>query len=193
MTPIRALPVVAASSQALDGYGFFIGTTVTNPGLGIPFYQGAVEEGHNLPFACEDRVEIRTARIHPRPGRVRWLERHLDVTQVFIGLGDAPFAMVLGLPNHERGARLPDLPDLRCFAFPAGHGIVLAPGTWHDFPFGFDRPVTCLTINSAEVVTALTAVEEAGEMDGGDVFKIDVTRRLGVDLRVELGAAVGAR
>jgi ureidoglycolate lyase len=47
-----------------------------------------------------------------------------------------------------------------------------------------DRPVTVLTMNSAEVVEALASQEAPGEMDRGDVFKLDVERRTGVKVRV---------
>ena len=46
--------------------------------------------------------------------------------------------------------------------------------------------VTVLTINSDEVVKALANVEKAEEMKVGDVFKIDVARRLGRRLIVDI-------
>ncbi len=58
------------------------------------------------------------------------------------------------------------------------------PGTTSRSAWG--EPVTCLTVNSAEVISALTSVHEAGEMDHGDVFEVDVARRPGIELRVEL-------
>ena len=57
-------------------------------------------------------------------------------------------------------------------------------GTWHDFPMAIDRPVTVLTANSEEVVAALASQKEPAEMDRGDVFKIDIAKRLGLQLRV---------
>ncbi|HEY8376599.1 MAG TPA: ureidoglycolate lyase [Nannocystis sp.] len=180
------VPVVPGTREAVADYGLFIGTDVPNAGLTIPFYRGAVEEGHNFPFRCRGRAVIRSARIHRRPPEVTWLERHMHMTQLFVGLGDQPFAMVLGKPTHARGLDTPDLDDVRCFIFPPGHGIMIHEGTWHDFPLAVADPVTVLTANSEEVVDALAAMQEPVEMDHGDVFKIDIRKRMGVQLRAVL-------
>jgi ureidoglycolate lyase len=182
MSDVKTLhvPVLRATRENIAPYGIMIDTEVPEAGLSIPFYKGAVEEGFNLPFAYHEAAVVRTARIHPRAAEVTWLERHLRMTQVFVGLGDAPLALVLGQPNHEAGAQAPDLDALRVFVLPPGHGVMIHAGTWHDFPLAIDRPVTVLTMNSAEVVKALAAQPSPDEMNSGDVFKIDVARRLGV-------------
>lgn len=182
--PIIHVPVVRATRENLADYGVMIATDVPNAGLSIPFYAGAVEEGHNLPFEYTGKVVIRTARIHPRPGDIVWLERHLDMTQLFVGLGDAPFGMVLGKPTQDRGENQPRLDEVVGFIIPPGHGVMIHKGTWHDFPMAIDRPVTVLTANSEEVVAALASQKESAEMDRGDVFKIDIAKRLGAQLRV---------
>jgi len=180
------IPVVRATRENTAEYGLFIGPDVPNAGLTIPFYKGSVEEGHNIPFECAGSAVVRSARISRRHGEVVWLERHLKMTQLFIGLGDQPFAMVLGKPNHVSGATAPCLGDLRCFVFPAGHGIMLHKGVWHDFPLAVKDPVTCLTMNSEEVVRALAGMKEPAEMSHGDVYKIDVKRRMETTLFVNL-------
>lgn len=110
----------------------------------------------------------------------------MRMTQLFVGLGDAPLVMVLGKPTHQRGMDVPDLSDVRAFVLPPGHGIMIHTGTWHDFPMAVDRPVTVLTANSAEVVQALANQKEAEEMDDGDVRKIDILRHTGAALHVTL-------
>ncbi|MFV8756465.1 ureidoglycolate lyase [Nannocystaceae bacterium ST9] len=180
------VPVVHATRENTADYGVFIGLDVPNSGLTIPFYKGAVEEGFNLPFVYHEHAVIRTARIHPRPGTITWLERHLRMTQLFVGLGDAPLAMVLGKPNQAEGADVPDLDQVKAFILPPGHGIMIHLGTWHDFPMAIDRPVTVLTANSAEVVEALATQRAAEEMDRGDVRKIDILRHTGCVLEVKL-------
>lgn len=177
------VPVVPATRDNTEKYGVFIGTDVPAAGLGIPFYQGAVEEGHNLSFEYHGAAVVRTARIHPRPGDVVWLERHERMTQLFVGLGDAPMAMVVGQPT---AGPMPDLASIVAFVFPPGHGIMIHKGTWHDFPMALDRPVTVLVLNSAEVVEALASQKTPAEMDRGDVYKIAVATRLGRDIRVLL-------
>lgn len=186
-SPVGTLevPILSATRENVRDYGLFVGTDVINAGLTIPFYRGSVEEGHNIPFECNGRAVIRTARISKRSGEITWLERHQRMTQLFVGLGDEPFAMVLGVPSPS-GEDLPDLSAVRCFVFPAGHGIMLHKGTWHDFPLSVGKPVTCLTANSEEVVEALATMKTPSEMNHGDVFKIDIARRLGKRLHVQL-------
>ena len=183
---VPVVPVVPGAAEAVADYGLLIGTEVPEAGLAIPFYKGAVEEGHNFPFRCHGRAVIRSARIHRRSPEVTWLERHMNMTQLFVGLGDQPFAMVLGKPTHARGLEVPDVDDVRCFVFPPGHGVMLHEGTWHDFPLAVADPVTVLTANSEEVVEALANMREPAEMNAGDVFKIDIRQRMQVQLRAVL-------
>src|SRR5262245_57637994 len=179
-------PVVQATPENTVDYGLFIGTDVPNSGLTIPFYKGTVEEGHNIPFECAGSAVVRSARISRRDGNVVWLERHLKMTQLFIGLGDQPFEMMLGKPNHGECENVPRLQDLSYFVFAPGHGIMLYKETWHDFPLAVKDSVTCLTMNSAEVVEALAGMKEPSEMDHGDVYKIDIKKRTDTALFVNL-------
>jgi len=184
----RTLPLVRATSDNLAAYGQLLGgDEVPNAGLPIPFYKGSVIEGGNIDFQYTGKAVIRLARILPG-GRtsVRWLERHLRMTQLFIPLGLEPFVMVLAPPNHEQGSRVPDLDEAKAFVFPAGHGLLLKFGTWHDFPIAPAGAITILTMNSDEVVEALRQMKLPGEMDGGDVYKIDIPLRTGVTLNLDL-------
>lgn len=180
------VPVVRATPENTRDYGLFIGESVPNAGLTIPFYKGSVEEGHNFPFECVGNAVVRSARISKRPGDIIWLERHMNMTQLFVGLGSQPFAMVLSKPNHEKGEDIPNLEEVVCFVFPPGHGIMLHKGTWHDFPLCVKDPVTCLTMNSPEVVEALASMKEPAEMNHGDVYKIDIKKRTNNVLYVNL-------
>jgi len=112
------------------------------------------------------------------------------LTQLFIGIGaKESFMMVLGKPTHDRTdlteeqRALPDLSNVKAFIIPPGYGLILKQGTWHDFPVSLGKPTTVLTFNSAEVVEALAAMRVPGEMLGqGDVYKIDLQKRLGVKI-----------
>ncbi len=179
------IPLVEATEESLQDYGILIGEKVHRPGLSIPFYQGSVEEGQNLDFVYSGKAVIRTARISHRASEITWLERHIHMSQIFVGLGCTSFVMVLGKPNHTKGETVPRLEDVQAFQIPAGHGVMIHVGTWHDFPMAFpEKPVTVLTMNSTEVVEALASAKTADEMDEGDVYKIDVRRRTGIVLRV---------
>ena len=66
-------------------------------------------EGGDLGFRYNGQACLRTAQILPGDPTVSWLERHLLLTQLFVGLGTDEFLMVLAPPNHDSGADLPDL------------------------------------------------------------------------------------
>lgn len=172
------VPLMEATPETIADYGVLIGASVHRPGLSIPFYP-SVEEGQNLDFVYHEQAVVRTARIGKRPPELVWFERHRRMTQIFIGLGDQPFAMVLAKPNHEAGLQAPDFSDMVAFLLPPGHGVMIHRGTWHDFPMAIEKPVTVFTVNSAEVVRALCSVSGPQEIDAGDVFKIDITARTG--------------
>jgi len=176
------LGFVDATRENVAPVGLLIGTDVPNAGLSIPFYKGSVKEGRNIPFEYEGKAVIRTAQIHPRSGHVVWLERHMRMTQLFIGLGSTPFVMVLAPPNAKD---TPDVEHAVAYRFPGGHGILIHKGTWHDFPMAIREPVTVLTANSEEVVQALASMKEPREMDHGDVYKIELQKRLGRTILVE--------
>ena len=178
------VPLVDAAPENIAEYGTLIGASGHKPGLSIPFYAGSVEEGENLDFAYRGRAVVRTARISRRSSELTWLERHLHMSQLFVGLGDQPFVMVLGKPNHDQGAMVPDLENVVAFRLPAGHGIMIHQGTWHDFPMAIEEPVTVLTANSEEVVQALASAPGPQELDAGDVYKINIPQRTGRILRV---------
>ncbi|MDZ4779628.1 MAG: ureidoglycolate lyase [Planctomycetia bacterium] len=175
-----------ATASSVAPFGCLVDQIVSDARLPIPFYPH-VDEGINLPFEHTGRAVIRTARVFPTNMPVRWLERHLNLTQFFLGLGSADFALVLAKPDcHPPDGinRTPDLSSLRCFVFNGGTGIVLSKGIWHDFPIAIHEPVTCLIANSFEVIQALIQIGKPAEMDQGDVFKINLPTRLGCEIIV---------
>ncbi|CAF0779100.1 unnamed protein product [Adineta ricciae] len=190
MSPNAVFEIPTCSYKEIeDGYGIIIDTISAKKrgGLTIPFYSNIVE-GKNFDFQCRPPVTCRSAEIHVKPhNETLWLERHMHLTQLFIGLGaKESFLMVLGKPTHQRvdlneeQRALPDLSNVKAFIIPPGCGVILNLGTWHDFPASLGDTVTVLTFNSAEVVEALAAMPAPGEMLGqGDVYKIHLETRLG--------------
>ncbi|MFS8858371.1 ureidoglycolate lyase [Synechococcus sp. H55.7] len=182
-TTVVRVPIVEATPENVRPFGQLLGDDVAHPGLGIPFYQGRVLEGQNIDFQYTGKAVIRTAKILPGYPPVLWLERHLRMTQLFVGLGQEPFIMVMAPPNHPK--TLPDLDKVQALRFPPGHGLLLHRGTWHDFPVAGERPVVVLTANSEEVVEALASMTTAQEMDQGDVFKISLPQRLNAEIHLQ--------
>ncbi|RCJ33557.1 ureidoglycolate hydrolase [Nostoc minutum NIES-26] len=183
---ILKIPVIDATPENIKPYGHVLGDDVSKPGLGIPFYQERVLEGENIYFTYRGIATFRTAKILPGYPPIIWLERHMHMTQMFIGLGQAPFIMVMAPPNHENGENLPTLNQVKALRFPAGYGLLLHLGTWHDFPIACDRSVVILTANSDEVVTALSQMQAPDEMNQGDVYKISLPKRLNYEIHLDV-------
>ena len=176
---VRTLDLVIATRENTQKLGYFVDDTVVNPGLGIPFYK-TVLEGANYEHATwKDQACVRTSQIHWREDHsVSWLERHMEMTQGFILLGKNPGLFVLGEPTHDRedldekGRSKPDPDRTKAYIIPAGMGLILKKGTWHDFPVSCGPPVSAFILNTEEVVAALASMPKPAPMDHGDCFKL---------------------
>eukprot|EP01118_Nematostelium_gracile_P018681 TRINITY_DN839_c0_g1_i1.p1 TRINITY_DN839_c0_g1~~TRINITY_DN839_c0_g1_i1.p1 ORF type:complete len:205 (-),score=56.37 TRINITY_DN839_c0_g1_i1:22-636(-) len=179
----RVIPAMLGTATSLAPYGQLINDEVHKPGLGIPFYKGSVIEGSNFDFECRGAPKARTAQIRPRESNeCVWLERHMHMTQMFVGLGNRPFVMCLGAPTQDsENPNVPNMDNVRTFVIPGGCGLMIHKGTWHDFPVALDEPVTVLTFNSEEVVIALASMKEPAEMDQGDVYKLHLATKFNKD------------
>ena len=171
------LDLVIATRENTKNLGYFVDDTVVNPGLGIPFYK-TVLEGANYEHAdWKDQACVRTSQIHWREDHsVSWLERHMEMTQGFIVIGKNPGLFVLGEPTHDRedldekGRTKPDPDRVRAYIIPAGMGLILKKGTWHDFPVSCGPPLSAFIINTEEVVEALATMPKPAPMNHGDCF-----------------------
>ena len=176
---VLTLDLVIATRENTQNLGYFVDDTVVNPGLGIPFYK-TVLEGANYEHATwKDQACVRTSQIHWREDHsVSWLERHMEMTQGFILLGKNPGLFVLGEPTHDRDdldekARAkPDPERTKAYIIPAGMGLILKKGTWHDFPVSCGPPVSAFILNTEEVVAALASMPKPAPMNHGDCFKL---------------------
>ena len=180
--PALEVPVNDATASSVAPFGVFIDGSVTNS-INIPYYTGRVIEGGDIGFGYRGRACVRTAQVLPGDPTVLWLERHIYLTQLFIALGQAPYVMVLAPPNHMNGGDLPDLEQVSALRFPGGSGLLLHSGTWHDFPLACDQPVAFIIANSVEVIEALVNSGGPQEIDEGDVRKVNLADRFGMNVR----------
>ncbi|XP_065644862.1 uncharacterized protein LOC100211420 isoform X2 [Hydra vulgaris] len=162
-------------AQIIDDDFEYYGDT----GLPIPFYSTVLEGKNFENVTWKDQACVRRAQIKWRNDTsVKWLERHLEMTQAFIIIGKNPGLFVLGAPTHNREdmdetqRALPDWVNIKAFVVPAGVGLILHKGTWHDFPVSCGPPVTSFIINTEEVVHALASMKEPQPMNHGDCFKL---------------------
>jgi len=187
---IRILDLVLATRENTANVGYFVDDTVVNPGLGIPFYKTVLEGANYENATWKDQACVRTSQIHWRDDlNVTWLERHMEMTQGFIILGKNPGLFVLGEPTHDRDdldekhRALPDPKTTKAFIIPAGFGLILKKGTWHDFPVSCGPPVSAFILNTEEVVAALASMPKASPMNHGDCFKLRLTEHWDFTLR----------
>mmetsp|Transcript_44815 Transcript_44815/g.129632 ORF Transcript_44815/g.129632 Transcript_44815/m.129632 type:complete len:510 (-) Transcript_44815:147-1676(-) len=171
--------LILATRENTKPYGYFIDDQVENPGLGIPFYKTVIEGANYKEATWKDQACVRTSQIHWREDHsVTWLERHMEMTQGFVILGKNPGLFVFGEPTHDREdldekhRAQPDPSRIKAFIVPAGCGIILRKGTWHDFPVSCGPPVSCFILNTEEVVEALASMGTAAPMNHGDCFKL---------------------
>jgi len=171
------IPLIEGNKENLTGYGIFIGEEIQHQS-NIPFYKGSITEGKTFNFIYKDKMSFRTARISPSTERqqVDWLERHMEMTQVLLGIGEEPFILALGMPTHDytENSHLPDISNVKAFKLAPGTGVMLHLGTWHDFAVAWENPVTILTMASMEVFEALFAQKTPTEMNHQDIYKIHV-------------------
>lgn len=176
---VRWLDLTLATRENTAAVGYFVDDQVVNPGLGIPFYKTVIEGANYEEATWKDQACVRTSQIHWRDDHtVTWLERHMEMTQGFLVLGKNPGLFVLGEPTHDREdldekrRALPDPDTIKAFIVPAGMGIIIKKGTWHDFPVSCGPPVSSFILNTEEVVAALASMPKASPMNHGDCFKL---------------------
>src|SRR5438045_9801829 len=93
--PIFKVSLTPATPENVAEYGLYLGPEVPETGLTIPFYKGEVLEGHNFKFEYTGQAVIRSAKILQRNPQMKWFERHMNMTQLFVPLGTKGYIMVL--------------------------------------------------------------------------------------------------
>jgi ureidoglycolate lyase len=124
MTRIVEVPVERLTVTAFKPFGQILGL-IDSP----PAYSGGGLQSWRLDFDVEGRTDLMLTRYACGPLEFDVIERHFDVTQVFVPLGNAPSIMVAAAPTER--ARIPDPEDIHAFYVPGSMGIMLWKGTWH--------------------------------------------------------------
>jgi ureidoglycolate lyase len=171
----QRLSLEVATATSFAPFGALVAAD-TRAGRGTSFYDDAVRLWDIPGMVTDADACVAVARIRKRPGIVRWMERHFLHTQIFMPLNGEPFAMVLAPPNDGNA---PDPRTIRAFRFDGRQGVMLAVGTWHEFPFALAGDADIAVFLRSETNANLDVVED-GEAVGGDLEKRDIARRLGV-------------
>jgi ureidoglycolate lyase len=177
---VHDLTILDATPESVAPYGALVGAAI-GASRRTNFYDDAVELYETPRFQSDADTCLSVARVRPRPGEVRFLERHFKHTQAFLPLNGAPYVVVVAPPTPA--SDVPDLASVRAFRFRGDQGFMMHVGTWHEFPFAVDAPVDLVVVLRNETNRNLDAVEN-GEAVGEDLQKRNVARRFGDVLRI---------
>lgn len=139
------IEIILATTESIRNVGRFIsdGDDANDRKVGILFADWKGE-----PVARKVKMKWRD------DSEIAWLERHMELSRLFIFIGKSPGLIILGEPTHDREdlseteRHFPDISRLRGYVVPAGCGIKIKKGTWYDFPVGVGPDITVLDVRS---------------------------------------------
>jgi ureidoglycolate lyase len=182
----RRLTVEPATPQSVAPFGQMLGRSGDLRPIGVSYYQG-VATSRPVDYQCKGETELSLSCLEPRPGSVRYLERHFQHTQTFVPLAGKPFILVMAPPN--KGA-MPDLDQVRALHFDGTAGFMMFVGTWHEFPFALVPATDLVVVLSAQTTVDLKNKSADGhEASGPDLQKLDIVRRAGVVFEFDVPTA----
>lgn len=180
---ITAEPV---TPEAFAPFGRVIAPSAASD-LEYDLYEGKDDTRLGPVIECDHPTETLILRSVLREFRVRYLERHVEIEQAFLPLSGQPFVSAVAAPDAPLENGLPALDSVRAFFVPAGTGLVIHRGTWHEPPFPLSHgQVTLVTSHRALTEALGSERDENDEINHGDVEKRNVTGRTGVELRIAL-------
>lgn len=187
MTNTFTITVEELDAEAFAPFGEVMSTEAL-PKLPIDFYGGANSIHGPVKLDCDPSVEPEFVlmRSAVRPLELRYLERHVRITQTFIPLGGIPYVFAAAPADapEERGFPVPE--SLRAFLVPGDVALNSWRGTWHEPAFPLQRGQLCLISSHADLTRGLQkGLNEDGELNELDVEKRSPAHRL--DLRITLG------
>ena len=127
MPEIIEIVLEPLSPKAFAPFGQIVGESGT-----APHFTGSHIAAWRMAFEAEGGAEILFARYVHQPIELSRMERHFNVTQAFLPLGDQPSVMVVAAPADlgDRAAK-PKPQAVRAFYVEGSRGIMLWKGTWH--------------------------------------------------------------
>ena len=127
MPQVVEIPLQPLTAEAFASFGQILGHLDAPPIFEAPHLRS-----WRLDFELEGPVELMVARYLHQPFEFTAIERHFDVTQTFIPLGDQPSVMVVAAPTDPQAwSAVPEPDELHAFLIPGDRGFMLWRGTWH--------------------------------------------------------------
>ncbi|QYU70585.1 ureidoglycolate lyase [Leptolyngbya sp. 15MV] len=173
---IVTLTLQAATPETTAPFGRLLAPGLA-PARRSDYYGDAVVPFPGIALTIPATLEAWPVRLHPRPLRAAYLERHPLHGQTFFSLGARPFAMILGPP--DTGEALPAPDRMVALRFDGRAGFALHPGTWHEVPLALEPDTDMLLLTRAETMRDLRR-KQGNEAAGADLAKRDLIARLGL-------------
>ena len=194
MTNIRVhqLTIEEFTPEAFQDFGDVL-TVDALPKLPINNYSGANSIHGPVVLEADKDIEPEfiLMRSQVRPFVMRYLERHVRITQTFIPLEGKPYVFVGAPPQARLENGFPSPDELRVFLVPGHVSINLHRGTWHEPAYPLQGDQMVLITSHAELTTGLqTSVDDKGELAGFDVDKRSPLTRLGLKVTFNLPGTV---
>lgn len=167
-------------------FGEAISISLT-PKLPIDLYGGKNSVHGPVVLESDQQPEFIMFKVGLRGGDVRYLERHVGMTQTFIPLGGDPYVAVVAAPDARLIDGFPDFDAIKAFLVPGDVILNIHRGTWHEPPFPTKDGQLFLISSQPDVTKGLqTATDANGEVHLLDVDKRNPVYRTGRKIQVEL-------
>jgi ureidoglycolate lyase len=138
-------------------------------------------------FESDQPIEWLIPHFTNRGNKPTYLEKHLQLTQTFIPLGNKPYIMVVAKPDAPTQAGLPKATEIHAFYVRGNQGVQLHRGTWHENPMPAEDEVT-LIVSSHQSLTRghqSAAIQQQLEGFKLDVEKYVIAEKGGFEINVE--------
>lgn len=174
------------SATGFAPFGEVISLDAT-PKLPINLYSGANAVHGPVRLEADGDPEFILFRVGYRSGDIRYLERHVGMTQTFIPLNGDPYVVVVAAPEAPLIDGFPEISAIHAFLVPGDVVLNIRRGTWHEPPFPTRDGQQFLLTSQPDVTEGLqSSVDGNGEVHVRDVDKRNPVYRTGKRLRVAM-------
>lgn len=162
---VQRLPVEVMLPETFAPFGWIIDA----PRDAAPEFVGVATRGWSVPFELAGRIQVSAIATDFAGFRFSKLERHLQVTQMFIPLHGPRSLLAVAVGPEAGGTPAPPAKDVRAFWVDKSQGYVLRRGTWHSLDrYPLHPPAAAFAmITEAETTEEFSA---GGELSRSDVF-----------------------
>ncbi|WP_169951214.1 ureidoglycolate lyase [Microbispora sp. H11081] len=185
-SPLHTIKPQEFTAEAFAPFGEAMSLDAT-PRLPIDFYSGKNAVHGPVRLDCDTTPEFLVFRVGQRGDSLRFLERHVEMTQTMIPLNGQPYVAVVAPPQVPLENGFPVLDEVKAFIIPGDVSINLYRGTWHEPPFpSVDGQLFLITSHERLTRGLQCKLDENGELDQFDVEKRSPFYRTGQRVRVQL-------